>query len=263
MDRLIGDEYQKPNGRRDVDTLVWKSTTLPVYTGTSPYAMKRSAIAKADPDPLKAKLTSSSSAAETKAADDYYENLYNRNLGTYVPKFFPDSVESNLDSSNLVAFYEGEYSGWRYVHAHGICGTPAPGGTEISATTVLISEPYGGRTVTTHFHMQPGDEILDPSRRLLVDSIGGSSAKLNFNISEHPSAAAGFPVVFETKVAPCKRTCPGGTGLWCSEAKHWIYTKMDTDSVRSELTVPEYKTCSCTSPAVRDSATGSCVTPPT
>ena len=257
IDRLIGDEYQKPNGRRDVDTLVWKSTTLPVYTGTSPYALVRSGIAKG------ATLTTQPSANEKKGVSDYFNNLLARKLDYAIINSNRDSIDTDLDgTSNMIDWGQGQYTGWRYVHAHGICGTPAPGGTVISATPELVSERYGGRAVTTHFHMQPGDEILDPSRRLLADGTGGSSAKLNFNISEHASATAGFPVDYETKVAPCNRACPGGSGLWCSQATWWINNKMDTDMLRTGLYVPEYDTCVCPATYIKNSATGSCDAPP-
>jgi hypothetical protein len=256
MDRLIGDVYQKPNGSRDVDTLVWKSTTLPVYTGTSPYAMRRSAIAKG------ATLTSQASMDEKKAVSDYYNSLLARKLDYTSKNSNRQSTEIDLDgTTNMIDWGGGAYSGWRYVHAHGICGTPAPGGTEISATPVLISEPYGGRTVTTHFYMQTGDAILDPSRRLLADGTGGSSTKLNFNISDHASAVAGFPVDYEIKVAPCNRPCSGGTGVWCSEATYRILTKMDSDTVGTDLYVPEYDMCTCKPTYIRNSATGNCDEP--
>ena len=217
--------------------------------------MVRSAIAKG------ATLTAGPSTDEKKGARDYFNNLLYRKLDDADVNSYRDGLDVSLNGANMISVGQGAYSGWRYVHAHGICGTPAPGGTVISATPELISEAYGGRTVTTHFHMQSGDAILDPSRRLLADGSGGSSAKLNFNISEHPSAVAGFPVDYEIKVAPCNRACSGGTGLWCSAASYLIHTTMDRDTRPTSLNVPQYRTCICKPTFIENPATGNCDDP--
>ena len=257
MDRLIGDVYSEPNSKRDVDTLIWKSFVLPIYTGTSLYAMVRGAIKSGstitphyDPDPI-----------ETDPPSAYFLDLANRNLtvygSTYISKLF--HAQTDLDTTTMFGDGASGYRGYRWVAAHGICGTPVPGGTKIETKDELISEPFGSRTVTFNYYMQPGDQILDPSRRLLADGNGGSSATINFNIPDHPAAAFGYPVEYRVEVAKCTRAVPNGTGIWCSAATHKIHTTLDTDTVTAILSIPEYKAgVSCNAGYHQNTATGSC-----
>jgi hypothetical protein len=260
MDRLLGDVYLDPNGSRDVDTLIWKSLTLPIYTGTSPYAMVRAGIRSGptlstddNPDPT-----------ETAPVINYFQDLVNRRLNIYGSSYISNLVhaQQSMDEDNMSSLGQGAWRGYRWVGAHGICGTPAPGGTEISAKSEKISELFGDRAVTFNFYMQPGDQILDPSRRLIIGT-GGSSAKLNFNIPDHPSAAAGYPVEYSVDVAPCNRPVPNSSNgaIWCSAAKHRVHTTFDGNTVGSYLFVPEYiapAVVQCKPNFVLNSATGSC-----
>jgi hypothetical protein len=255
MDRLIGDTYDAPNSKRDVDTLIWKSAYLPIYTGTSPYAMVRSAIKSG----TTLEPHNNPHTLETAGVYSYYSDLVTRQLMNSQVQNFLDHAQINLESSNMRNNGSGSYSAYRWFTAHGICGTPAPGGTVVSASPELISEPYGDRLLTTHFYIQPGDQILDPSRRLLKNGIGASSSEINFNVPDHASAAAGYPVIYEVNVAPCKRAVPNGTGLWCAPASHYIHTRLDTDTVTLQVSIPEYKhAVTCKAGYSENSATGSC-----
>lgn len=260
MDRLLGEVYLDPNGSRDVDTLIWKSLSLPIYTGTSPFAMVRAAIkagptlsADDNPDPI-----------ETAPVTKYFQDLVNRRLNIYGASYISNLVhaQQSMDEDNMSSLGQGAWRGYRWVGAHGICGTPAPGGTEISAKSEKISELFGERAITFNFYMQPGDQILDPSRRLITGT-GGSSAKLNFNIPDHPSAAAGYPVEYSVEVAPCNRPVPNSSNgaIWCSAATHRVDTTFDGNTVAAGLFVPEYRVpavVECKPNFVLNSATGSC-----
>jgi len=239
MDRVIGDTYQDPNGKWDNDTLIWKSTVLPIYTGTSIYAMVRSSIAQ---DPVSLGVTSSPSAAETLDAVNYFSSYG-------ITANHADLNRTVSDSTNRTV------SDWHYMHAHGVCGTPAPGGTDLSVTTDVWDQFAGDRQLTAHFYIQPGDDLLDPSRRLLADGSGGSTAKLNFNIPEHGSAVAGYPVLYELLVSKCSRTPSGGIGNWCSPATFRIHANMDGTFVESYLTVNETDVSTCQSPTWRKNRT--------
>jgi hypothetical protein len=231
MDRLIGDSYQNPNGKRDSDTTIWKSTTLPVYTGTSIYSLTRAAIGK---DSVTSGITSSPSSLEYNPALQY--------LG------WPLGVPRHANTNTTIASAAGWGSDWRYVHAQGICGTPVPGDSEISVNVVPETPEASDRSVTAHIYIQDSDDILDPSRHLLKDATGANTAKVNFNVSEHPAAAASFPVAYQLKASPCGRTPPGGTGKWCSDSRYEIKTTVDKTTVNSWLTVEEIDTSTCVSP---------------
>ena len=257
MDRLIGDVYQAPNGKRDVDTLVWKNMFLPVYTGVSPYGMLRSAIKQGS----MITALNATDILETQDAKTYFANLNANNLYLGNASYLDHAGVDLHADSNMSDKSVGEFKADRYVHAHGVCGTPVPGGTKIEVTSVVILEKYGSRAVTAHFSMQPGDYILDPSRQLLKDATGANSAIVNFNIPDHASAAAGYPVKYEIDVAPCTRQ-PGGStaGLWCSAAKHKITTAVDGTTVENDLYVPEYNVgvvCKAATPN-QNAATGDC-----
>jgi hypothetical protein len=233
MDRLIDDSYQNPNGARDNDTSIWKSTTLPVYTGTSIYSMLRAGIAKntslGDPIP-----------SEYNPALAY--------LRKYNASLWPDNIDRHAGSDYALSANLDRMHTWRYVHAQGICGTPVPGGSDITVNVIPHEAVASDRAVTAHIFIQPADEIMDSSRRLLSESGGSNSAKVNFNISEHEAAAASFPVQYRLTVSPCNRVPAGGAGKWCSPSRFEITTKVDNTFVTGWLTVPEVNASTCLSP---------------
>ena len=261
MDRLIGDVYQPPNGKRDVDTLVWKSMFLPVYTGPSQYSMLRSAIKQGDAVRTNSQITPyySPNTVETSAAKNYFiSDLFNRNL------YFDELINIahagvNLEAAtNMTGSATAGYEAARYVHAQGMCGTPVPGGTKIEVTYQTINELFGNRAVTFKIYQQPGDEILDPSRRMLVSGGTGNSAIINFNISDHPSRVVSYPVLYNVDVAACTHVPDNGTGLWCADALHRVATTVDGSFVTTSLHVPAYDTHVCKALFHGNASTGNC-----
>jgi len=241
MDRLIGDSYQNPNGQRDGDTTIWKSTTLPVYTGTSIYSMTRAGITKG-PGTSAITPISQPSTLEYNPALEY--------LG------WPLSEPRHANAYTTITPTSNDWeSDWRYVHAQGICGTPIPGGAELKINIVSRPALASDRAVTGHIYIQDGDYTLDPSRQLLVDATGASTAKMNFNSSDHPAAQASFPVEYELKVSPCSRTPAGGQGKWCSSSQYEILTTVDTTTVHSWLTVGEIDESTCVTPTWKKNMT--------
>lgn len=270
MDRLIGDVYQAPNGKRDVDTLVWKSMFLPVYTGTSAYAMMRSAIKQGDATRTNPQITSvfEPNTVETQAVIDYYTDLnarrlYYGNLTTLkhaLTKLYGNSGGSN----NMVTLGTGDWKADRYVHAQGICGTPAPGGTTVNVDIIELTPlAFGVRDVTAIFRQQPGDGILDPSRQLIYAGGGGNTTTLKFDISDHASKAASYPIKYDIAVAACTHTPPHGVGLWCPGFDGKVTTTMDGQPVTTSISIEQYDTHACPNASfpVSDPSTGSCVAP--
>lgn len=261
MDRLIGDVYSEPNGKRDLDTVIWKSLVLPIYTGTSPYSLVRSHIK------IDSKLTPSGSPdseTETKPVLDYFKNLADRNLNTFRKDYidYLEHAEEPLNDSNMIGNGPNGYFGYRWFTAKGICGTPLPGGTKIEATEELVEEVYGDRGVAIHFYQQPGDGKLDPSRRLLLQSGGENTAEINFNIPDHPSASLGYPIEYSIEVPPCTRAVEGGVGVWCARMIRDIFLKVDTDRINTRITIPEYDAVTCNTPKIKNKASGTCDDPP-
>lgn len=239
MDRSIGGEYQEPNGKRDSDTTIWKSTTLPVYTGNSIYAMTRAAIAR--------NISGSGTTASPTPAE------YNPALA-YLR--WPLNSPKHADASTLMtATTTGWLSEWKYVHAQGVCGTPIPGGSDISVNIETLEALASDRQVTAHIYLQDFDDELDSSRRLLVDANGSNTAKLNFNVMDHPAASASFPIEYELKVSPCRRTPPGGEGFWCSPSNYRILTTVDRTTVRADFTVTGIDNSTCLAPTWKKNLT--------
>jgi hypothetical protein len=237
---------------------------LPVYTGTSPYAMVRSTIKGGTT------ITSVASPAieETQDVNAYYADLASNNL------FHDDTTRifhalTDYSNTNAMTSGSGGYEFARYVHAQGICGSPASGGTEIKVTPILRSERFGGRTVTAQIYNQPGDDILDPSRRLIAATSTGNTATLNFNMVDHASSAVGYPVLFYVEVPPCTRIPANGSGPWCDAISYDVNVTMDGQTITSRLSIPEYiapalagDPCQVPGYTIEEYSTGSCVAPP-
>jgi hypothetical protein len=261
MDRLIGDVYQAPNGKRDVDTLVWKSIFLPVYTGPSQFSMLRSAIKQGDAVRTNAQITKywSPNAVEVSAAKNYFiSDLYDRNLYSGEMTNIAHAGVNLEAATNMTGSATAGYSAVRYVHAQGMCGTPVPGGTKIEVKYVTKHELFGERDVTFNIYQQPGDEILDPSRRMLYSGDTGNTAIINFNISDHPSGVVSYPVLYHVDVEGCNRTPANGTGLWCADALHEVKTIVDGSFITSSLHIPEYDTHVCNAGYHSNFTTGDC-----
>jgi hypothetical protein len=233
MDRLLNVEtYEEPNGKRDSDTIIWKSTTLPVYTGTSIYAMTRAAIAR--------------DASGSGTTDAPTPGEYNPAL-TYLG--WPLNIPRHADADTSINTASGGWiEHWKYVHAQGICGTPIPGGSDITVNIEPEEAEASDRQVTAHIYIQKFDNELDPSRRLLSAAIGSNTAKLNFNVMDHPAANASFPISYQLKVSPCKRVPQGGTGKWCSPSSYKIKTNVDGTFAESRLSVADFDASTCVAP---------------
>ena len=184
--------------------------------------------------------------------------IFNRNL------YFDELINIahagvNLEAAtNMTGSATAGYEAARYVHAQGMCGTPVPGGTKIEVTYQTINELFGNRAVTFKIYQQPGDEILDPSRRMLVSGGTGNSAIINFNISDHPSRVVSYPVLYNVDVAACTHVPDNGTGLWCADALHRVATTVDGSFVTTSLHVPAYDTHVCKALFHGNASTGNC-----
>jgi hypothetical protein len=188
-DIVIGDEYQAPNGKRDADTVVWKYEYFPISMGPSVYGLQRYRIQTANYTSADATVT------------------YN---GTSYPIWGLSSVTTSTlfgstDASTSAAVYRG------VIFAHDLCGNLLPGGTELSVSFEVQQAPqWGARNPIAQFYIQPGDQLLEPSRYLIKGSSEGSSkGVINFNSVDHPAGQSGYPVVMHLEVPPCLTLCTG------------------------------------------------------
>jgi len=265
VDILIGDEYRPPNGKRDADTLIWRYEYVPIYMGTSPYAMLHSMVHD----------SGLNSYDESNGAMKYFEfmkdkgllatSIYNEleifNLGAGDNEFYGVAASAfsptgtrgaqGAELANNVT-RAGFADVWRYATAHGVCGNPVPGGTEITANVEARSGgTYGDRAITTHFYSQPGDSILEPSRRLLKSAGGASTAVVNFNNLDHPSSQYSYPVMFEVGVAACTNSCTGNAveteGVACDGKTVAVNLNIDGDFITRIFSIAPVTTCTCVS----------------
>ena len=256
IDTLIGDEYHPPNKKRDADSIIWKYDILPIYMGTSSYAMTHGDFST---------LFGNDSIGESYFRN-YYENV--RQIPDhYVSKVFNNAVTHAhffADGDNLEREDPEEGYGYvnRYIFAHGICGNPVPGGSQIKIGTTVTSNPtYGDRAYNTHIFVQPLDRFREPSRRILSQSTGGPEATLNFNYVDHPASAASYPIRFRLAVAPCTNVCTGAVatpGVACDGKAATIDvslhdkkdpiadgTDIEVTTVAQTMSINAVKTCTC------------------
>ncbi len=246
IDILLADKYEPPNGKRDSDTIIWKSETFPIYFGTSPYAMLRSRIVHGEYD-----------AIYSKDADDYFTQKYNSgnrgspNAGIWKSKGLSETIDATSFYGPTASNSEFAYGSTIYRHffAHDVCGNLLPGGRKLGVNFVVKNPAeFGSRVPTAHFYVQPGDEYLEPARRVLSESNGTDSAVINFNGIDHPSAAAGYPIEFTVKLPSCKNSCTGNVanaGYACDGATFEMRTTSDGDSVGTNIIIPSTVTCTC------------------
>jgi len=245
---LSDDGFIPPNGVWDKDTIVWKYEYFPIYMGTSPYAMKRYRIHE-DFDADYAALT-----------DVLMNDLWTSGVPALSRAFGHETINSDRlwigVASDALFAGEGSYSG--HVFAHGICGNPIPGGTEIKITPELVKDAsYGDRQITNHIYIQPGDDLLEPARRILKNSSGSDTAQFNFNAVEHPYKAYSYPINFRTRISICDNACTGDVtaagGVAC-DSKTWDLfvsfsepesTGGGSNNVNSRVVIPNVKTCIC------------------
>ncbi len=271
-DVIVGDAYSNPNGKRDADTLIWKSEVVPIYMGTSPFAMQHGVI-----------TAGNLNNAVDAVGSGYFSGLATKGLrDTLVARplaLFSDAAADVIDDTDLfgagasAAIRAGSGSTWRYFFAHDVCGNAPPGETEINVTFEATGTPAtGARALTAHFFIQPGDQILEPSRRILADAAGAATAKINFNVMDHPSAAASYPVEFQVKIGPCLNECSGvafdetqtngGRGRYCGAGSAIARLAFDGDTIGKLVSYGEVKTCTCDpTAAIFDPTTGACNCP--
>ncbi len=256
IDILIGDTYQAPNGKWDNDTIIWKYDYTPIYMGTSPYSILHSTVTHGNlasyADPL---------------GNAYFADLNTRGLlggGYPAPPY--QSWSTALDAATFGITGSNAMSGYAYFYffAHSVCGTPLPGGTTVAVTfDSRVDSAYGDRALTAVFYTQPLDYFREPSRRLLTDG-GGSSAKINFDVVDHPASAAGYPLVFKVDMGPCTNACTGDVaigGFACDQKRAFGNLKVDTDSVTVPISIPAVQTCTCAIGATYDKGTCTCPAP--
>lgn len=249
-DILIGDEYFAPNGKRDADALLWKYDYIPIYMGASPYAL------------LHAEIKTPFNMYDTDTiGTSYYTNL--ANLGLRSPlnldptslirtasdtKIGQDELFGTVPAPNQAKLASYAYVN-RYIFAHGICGNPLPGDSNITVNFEDASKPvYGDRNFYATFYTQPGDQIREPSRRLLKEANGSSTAKINFNVVDHPAADAGYPVEFSLHVSPCNNSCTGAlaqAGVACDAKTQLVHVSADSETITVAMSIPKATTCSC------------------
>lgn len=253
-DVLIGDEYFSPNGKRDTDALLWKYDYIPIYMGASAYSLTHGSIP--------AVWTDNSDTI----GQSYFTDLNTRGIGSgTLPSLFNASINhqsfwgASPTDQELASYGEVE----RFLFAQGVCGNPLPGGTDltINITNTSISA-YGDRQFTGHFFIQPGDFIREPSRQLLKSATGSSSAKVNFNVVDHPASNAGFPVEFEVHVSPCLNACTGDVatpGVACDGKSALVSANFDGTAPGFGVSIPAVITCTCITGA--DFKAGACACP--
>jgi hypothetical protein len=136
---------------------------------------------------------------------------------------------------------------------------------------VVVEAAYGDRQLSNHIFMQPGDNLIEPSRRMLRNTTGTDSATMNFNAVDHPFAEYSYPITFETRVAPCNNACTGDLevgGVACG-AKSWDlfvtyhepdFAGEDVNGISTSVSIPAVKTCECVDGAAF--IDGACILPP-
>ena len=207
-DRLmVGHQYVPPNGQRDRDTMIWRSVYLPVYLGVSAYSMGHPEIEAGTIGPYQGTM-----------ATDYYQMMAGSGLRPSLEDlpttlFMGASIGQELlwpGAMNDDELQVRSHPQTFHLFAHGICGNPMPGGSTIKIDFAPITRPsYGERELTGHIYNQPGDYIRESHRRFLSESDGSAEAIVNFNVEDHPSRSAGYPVEFEIRVGPCNQACEG------------------------------------------------------
>lgn len=255
IDILIGDTYQAPNGKWDNDTIIWKYDYTPIYMGTSIYSILHSTVTHGNiasyADPL---------------GNAYFTDLNTRGiLGGYpAPPFQLWNTALNGATFGIAGTNEMSGSAYFYFFAHSVCGTPLPGDTSVGVTFTSFSDAaFGDRALTALFQIQPLDYIREPSRRLLSSDTIGSSSKINFDIVDHPAAAAGYPLVFKIDVAACTNVCTGDiatAGVGCDQKVVKGNLKVDTDTITIPISIPTAKTCSCAVGATYNKGACTCPT---
>jgi hypothetical protein len=194
---VVGGVYAAPNQKWDARTSIWKHIDIPIFMGTSPYALAHSQISSnyLDVTPAPGLIAYGQyldrlSPNGQRGFAAYWENTH----------LWQDAVSEDADEQGFV----------RHFFAQDICGNPLPPNTTISLNLIETTSPsWGQREFSAHIWMQLADVIREPARRLLAEVTGSSSAKFGTDVSDHPAATASYPVEYELSVGECKNTCSG------------------------------------------------------
>ena len=302
---VVGESFHVPNGKWDREGYVWKSFVLPVFAGASPYSLTHRVISS-DLDRVFAL------ASVTGTANDYdkdatgaaaglaaffkagkYDNeLWNPGAANATGKagvvntlFGCINTSGGAGTANEICndaaldfgVIDSPRVASRYFFAQGTCGTPLPGGSTIATavTPIAPANPAGPRVPLVHFYMQPNDWTLEPHRRLLSESGGGSSAKINFDPTSHAAKDFGYPVQFQVELPACLNPCAGdlkdagggGAGIYCDMQSGVIDltvsyslggTPGSSETIRESYSVGQTSTCVCATGALFSRGTCKC-----
>lgn len=248
-----------PNGKRDAATTIWKSFTVPVYMGTSQFALTHNAVESSwyNSSTDVAGVAQPTAGLLDATLQYFYDNYlaegssftsdFNATGGTVT---YGGSAPFLLtDSTNLgTAAFTNSATAQRtavFFYAQSICGTPLPGGSTINVTVSQVgTAPTGSRTLTPKIYMQPGDTLVDSKRVFLTTGTGASAngnATVNADVIDHPAAYHSYPVLLHLELPECTRRistgCPTGqTKLDCPAESKSIQVKVTTSL--DNLTVP-------------------------
>jgi hypothetical protein len=270
---VAGDAYIAPNGKWDNLTYIWKNFLIPIYLGASPYSMLRSLIsndtASSTPSPeVLAYFLNKKGLFGFASNLKYYTSAISNAAGTTIPGLIGDSINLGIsyNFSNPAAITQATLtddqlasgnSTYRYFHAQGLCGTPMPGNSDITVNFKEVTiAAFGDRVFYSAFYVQPGDDLLDASRRLLIDAKGDSSAKINFDLGTRDDAAAvSYPIQFRIGVSACNSECTGealsttaagSPGFACAAMSSDVYLTADGQTPSPGfVSVPAVRTTGC------------------
>lgn len=253
VDFLVGDEYSEPNGQRDSDTLLWKSEYFPISMGPSSYGLLHSKI---------------------NAANFQQEELSVTVGGVAFPVWGADnSIDATVLWGGAVDDSAADYD--FAIFAHDLCGSLLAGGTTVSMTFETISAPeWGKRDPAAFFPIQPGDDLLEPTRQLLLDG-GKSSAKINFNAIDHPSKSLSYPLIGNIEVPACASFCTGDTqvnpGISCDGYSGYAMLSVQEPgldqtggsgvTMRLPVFFGAYEDCNCATNATSSKGVCKCTNP--
>lgn len=244
IDILLGDEYIAPNGKRDADTMIWKSEVFPISMGPSGFSLTNNEIR----DDGTGKLNPIPEMFAQNSLVTVQDDIRVLGRGPLIAsKMWDSAPQIGPGVFNFVFF------------AQDLCGNLLPGGTKLSVNFEEIYKPvYGTRTNTAFLYPPPGDDKLEPTRQLLRE-IQGSTAKINFNSSNHPSAVDSYPIYGSVEVPSCNTECTGYIATGGVACDAWTgYVRLDVEdpdpnldqhsnitTLRVAMTVPAVRSCTC------------------
>jgi hypothetical protein len=244
IDMLLGDEYIAPNGKRDSDTIVWKSEVFPISMGASAFSLTNDLIRDNGTGGLLPvdELVNANSGATVQ------DDLRIFGLSDITPaKMWDAAPQIGRGIFNFQFF------------AQDLCGNLLPGGTTLQMDFETLYPPkYGERKPSAYFLAPAADAYREPTRNLLR-SIEGPKAEINFNAIDHPLASASYPIQGRIEVESCLNPCTGylaSTGVACDA---WVgYSRLSVADpkldqhqgsifLRVLTSIPAVKSCTCSS----------------